>query len=141
MIDEGIFFRAAAGSLANVSIVSDELMINEVDVTYTFTIIPDDSFTSAAILKLTVPDQITVSETLTLTEASVLDMNVEVTTKFNQFVYFTNGFPANYDATLKEPIVFSLKGFTNPQTISTTDAFELAIYYEENVNEVTRYNG
>lgn len=83
MIDEGIFFRAAAGSLANVSIVSDELMINEVDVTYTFTIIPDDSFTSAAILKLTVPDQITVSETLTLTEASVLDMNVEVTTKFN----------------------------------------------------------
>lgn len=37
--------------------------------------------------------------------------------------------------------MFSLKGFTNPPTISTTDPFELAIFYEENVNEVSHYDG
>jgi hypothetical protein len=42
--------------LKDVSIVSDEYMINELDTTYTFKIIPDDSFSNQAILKLTLPD-------------------------------------------------------------------------------------
>lgn len=65
--------------------------------------------------------------------------NVQV--QFNKYIYITNGFPQGYDAKLKQQIAFSLKGFTNPPTISTTDPFELAIFYEENVNEVSRYNG
>lgn len=38
-------------------------------------------------------------------------------------------------------IQFSLKGFTNPATIKRTDPFELAIFYEEGKNEVSRYSG
>lgn len=34
-----------------------------------------------------------------------------------------------------------MRGFTNPATVEPTDSFEIAIFYEEGVNEVSRYDG
>lgn len=58
-VDQGLYFTATAGKLSNVTIRASQYMINERDVTYTFSIVPNDSFTKNAILKLTLPDQVT----------------------------------------------------------------------------------
>lgn len=139
-IDQGIFFTAAAGKLSNVAISASQYMINEREVTYTFSIVPNDSFTADAILKMTLPDQVQAKK-LTLTSAKNMDVNALLDFEFGKYIYITRGFPKGYDASSNEVIDFSLKGFTNPPTIKRTDPFELAIFYEEAKNEVSRYNG
>ena len=52
-----------------------------------------------------------------------------------------NGFPDGYEAVPPVPIDFSLSGIQAPTTTSTTNPFEVAIYYVEGTNEVARYKG
>ena len=67
-VDQGLYFTASAGKLSNVAIKASQYMINERDVTYTFSIVPNDSFTKDAVLKLTLPDQVQ-AKSITLTSA------------------------------------------------------------------------
>ncbi len=115
-------------------------MINQKDVTYTFSFEANDSFNSDAILKLTLPDQVQ-SDSITLTSAKTMSESASFDFQFGKYIYVTNGFPNGYEAQSNQVIEFSLKGFTNPPTIKQTDPFELAIFYEEGKNEVSRYNG
>jgi hypothetical protein len=55
LIDKGIIFIPKAGELTGVELVSNNPYINQEDVTFTFTLTPNDSFTSIAIWKLTLP--------------------------------------------------------------------------------------
>lgn len=57
-IDSGLYFTPLPGQFSKVAVTASDYMINEREVTYTFEVVPDDSFTSAAIMKLTIPDQI-----------------------------------------------------------------------------------
>jgi len=61
--------------------------------------------------------------------------------QFGKYIFITNGFPEGYEVSSNQMIEFSLRGFINPPTIRRTDPFELAIFYEEGKNEVSRYSG
>lgn len=67
-------------------------MINEKEVTYTFSIVPNDSFTADAILKLTLPDQVH-AKALTLKSEKIMDDNAILDFEFGKYVYVTKGFP------------------------------------------------
>lgn len=142
-VDQGLYFLTLPGQFSKVAVTADDYMINEKDVTYAFEIIPDDSFTSEAIMRLTIPDQIS-ADSITLTSTAVMSKDAKVDLQFGKYIYITNGFPSGYNAgsnLFVSPIKFSFKGFTNPPTISPSESFELSIYYVENKNEVSKYTG
>jgi hypothetical protein len=82
-----------------------------------------------------------VTDTSLILDTKTISPDAVVEVFYNQVIVITQAFPDGYDATTAEPISFSLTGFFNPPTTKTTDPFELAIFYEEGVNEVSRYNG
>lgn len=53
----------------------------------------------------------------------------------------TNSFKNGYDKNSGQKITFTLAGVTNPISTATTEPFQVSIFYEEGVNEVTRYTG
>ena len=74
------------------AVTADDYMINEKDVTYTFEIMPDDSFTSEAIMRLTIPDQIS-ADSISLVSTAIMSKDAQVDLQFGKYLYITNGFP------------------------------------------------
>jgi len=64
-----------------------------------------------------------------------------VKVEFNRQVLITNAFPNGYNPLTDGQITFSMFGIHNPISTAVTESFKIAIYYEEGVNEVTRYIG
>jgi hypothetical protein len=94
-IDQGVFFTAKPGKIRNVSISASDLMINERDVAYTFTLSPEDDFSSSATLKLTLPDQVT-AENLSLIALEGISQDAVQELRFEKFIYITKGFPLGF---------------------------------------------
>jgi len=59
--------------------------------------------------------------------------------KFNRIIYIRDAFP-NGLVDL-QTFEITLNGFINPKTTQKTDSFEVSIFYEEGVNEVSHYVG
>ena len=140
---EGIYFTATAGGFSQLSVKANTSLINERQVDYTFTMRPQDVFTSDAVLKITLPTQLYVSA-----ESYVIDgtegvvqkgLQTQVDVLFNRIIYIYGAFPNGLPAV--EAFSITLSDFVNPSTTQETDSFEFKIFYEEDVNEVSVYKG
>ena len=76
-----------------------------------------------------------------LNRPSFMSDTPTVLVEFNRQIKITNAFPNGYDPDINGPITFSMFGIHNPISTAETEPFSIAIYYEEGVNEVTRYSG
>ena len=139
----GISFTATAGGFASISVSVDLKVINEQSAAYTFTMRPQDTFTSAAIIKILLPTQIYVDRESRVSEApagGIVDITTAKTeVNFNRIIYIRDAFPNGMPSL--QTFSFTLSDFRNPSTTQTTDSFSVKIFYTEDTNEVSLYTG
>jgi len=141
---DGIFFTASAGGFSQLSISTNKSLINERLVQYTFTMKPQDTFTSDAVLKITLPTQVSVSSDCFVTDGTSGIVQIgadqaDVEVLFERIIYVRNAFPNGLPEI--QSFFITLTDFTNPPTTQETDSFEFKIFYVENVSEVSIYQG
>jgi len=98
-------------------VTASEKLINKVDVSYTFSMRPQDLFTSNAVIKIVCPTQIYVSALATVKSGTsgVVDATGSLTeVSFNRIIYIRRAFK-NGLQTLQS-IDITMDGFTNPAT-------------------------
>ena len=103
---------------------------------------PQDTFSSDAIIKITLPTQVYVGQDCNVSGGTtgIVDIfTARVEVRFNRIIYITDAFP-NGMQTVND-FTIELTSFTNPPTTQPTDSFEIKIFYEENTNEVSTYTG
>lgn len=137
-----ISFTATAGGFGTISVSADKTKINEDLVKYTFTMRPQDTFTSDAIIKITCPTQIDVDSEANVsggTGGLIDTATANTDVKFNRIIYIYDAFPSG----MAEVTTFDIEvsGFTNPSTTQPTDSFKVKIFYTEDTNEVSNYSG
>lgn len=141
-VSQGITFESLAGGFGFISVGASDTLINKRDVEYTFSMRPQDVFTSAAIIKITCPTQISIYLGSAVQSGSpdiVSPSKARTEIKFNRIIYIRDAFPNGLlDLQTFE---ITLNGFINPKTTQKTDSFEVSIFYEEGVNEVSHYVG
>ena len=122
--------------------MATETEINQKNVKITFTMRPQDSFNSNAVLKITLPPQLVLQDNSRVSGGTVgiVDWENAVTNvQFNRIIYITNAFPNGLNPVSTFDI--QLSNFDTPPTTQPTDPFEIKIFYEEYVNEISHYMG
>ena len=103
---------------------------------------PQQTFTSAAIIKITLPSQISVEAESRITDATFGLINIAASStevRFNRIIYIRDAFPSGM--TEIQTFYITLSDFNNPSTTQETDSFEIDIFYVEGVDEVANYLG
>ena len=69
----------------------------------------------------------------------VFPSNARTEVKFERIIYIRDAFPLGLPSL--QTFDITVNGFINPKTTQKTDSFEVSIFYEEGVNEVSHYVG
>lgn len=132
--------EATPGTFSSASVTAQNLQISAVNVYYTFTLLPQHSFSSSALLKLTFPADFWVNPSgYIVNQSSNMGPTPQIKTLYNSEVYITKAFPNGYIAS--QPIKFTLTGITNPNTVTRSQPIKVSVFYDEDFNQIDNYSG